>query len=71
METEKKTILNKGTDKQTISLNIGRLMKDGVPQKQAVAIALRYSRKHSDNSKSEDLDTMEEMTSAEFFGLSL
>jgi predicted secreted acid phosphatase len=39
--------LRKGTSNATVSANIRQLMREGYPQKQAVAIALDMKRKSS------------------------
>lgn len=46
--------LMKGTSKKTVSKNISKLMKEGKPQKQAIAISISKARPKS-NKKTNEL----------------
>ncbi|MFN9371503.1 MAG: hypothetical protein ACK6D3_06430 [Planctomycetaceae bacterium] len=43
--------LKPGTDQKAISDNIRKLMKEGMPQKQAIAVAMSEARKMPDKKK--------------------
>ena len=43
--------LKPGTKQQDISDNIRKLMKEGMPQKQAIAVAMSEARKMPDRTK--------------------
>jgi uncharacterized protein YoaH (UPF0181 family) len=43
--------LKPGTNQQDISDNIRKLMKEGMPQKQAIAVAMQQARKMPDTKK--------------------
>ena len=43
--------LKPGTDQKAISDNIRKLMKEGMPQKQAIAVAMSEARKMPDKKR--------------------
>jgi hypothetical protein len=43
--------LKKGSSDKTVSANIKKLLAEGYPQRQAVAIAMSHARKNNDSKK--------------------